>query len=754
MKQLTFWTRLLLALVITASFGELTLKAQEEESQNLLNYVDPFIGTSGKGNTHPGAVVPWGMVAISPHTFDFQKKIFPTCFSADSVNIYSFGIMNLSGVGCPGSGSVPIKVMHGNFSIDPAVSRSTFSETIASPGFFSTLLEKHKIKVEISATERSGILSFALPSGENHFFLDLTANQGHKKGGEVWQLSNKAFGGFQKEGNFCGSPNDSRIYFYLEVDQPPFSTTLLTSSVTNSPELANTIEGPNGVRISYGQAVPSKVEIRVGISFVSVENAQENLQQEQKSKSFQNIREEAESYWQHMLERVMVDGGSKDEKVKFYTGLYHSLLHPNILSDVNGQYPVMEGKTVGTSPDVPRYTTYSLWDTYRTLHPLLTLLYPEKQEQMVNSMLGMYQESGWLPKWELFGAETAVMVGDPSVPVIVDSYLKGIQNIDTDLALEAFLKSANTESNNRLRPGNAQYLSYGYIPIDKRGGDPKKFHWDNGIVWGPVSTTLEYNLADWNIAQFADAMGKDELTQTFLDRSQSFVSMYDVNTGFLRPKNANGEWMTPFNPLDRYFDIRWKGSGGRGYVEGTAWNYLFFTPHGIDTLINLMGKDLFLTRLDSVFSAGYFDISNEPDISYPFLYNYFPDQTYKTSLMTKEIIKEEFTTAANGIPGNDDAGTLSAWLVFAMMGMYPDCPGSPRYQLFEPSFDQVELSLNPAYHRGEKFLIRKESSSGSKEERVNSIFLNGELLDFPLISHEALTTSGTLVVNLAKDKDL
>lgn len=752
--NLTYWTRLLLALVVTASFGELTLTAQVEEAQNVLNYVDPFIGTSGKGNTHPGAVVPWGMVAISPHTFDFQKKIFPTCFSADSSSIYSFGIMNLSGVGCPGSGSVPIKVMHGTFSTNPEVSKSPFSETIASPGYFSTLLEKHNIRTGISATERSGILSFSLPSGENHFFLDLTANQGHKKGGEVWQLSNTGFGGFQKEGNFCGSPNDSRIYFYLEVDQLPAETALLTSSVTDSPELTNTVEGPNGVRISYQHSEATTVEVRVGISFVSVENAQENLQQEQKDKSFQTIRNEAESYWLHMLEKVRVSGGTEDEQVKFYTGLYHSLLHPNILSDVNGEYPIMEGEGVGTSADAPRYTTYSLWDTYRTLHPLLTLLYPDKQEEMVNSMLGMYQESGWLPKWELFGAETAVMVGDPSVPVIVDSYVKGIQNIDTDLALEAFLKSANTKNDNRLRPGNAQYLTYGYIPIDKRGGDPKKFHWDNGIVWGPVSTTLEYNLADWNIAQFASALGKQELSQTFLDRSQSFVSMYDAGTGFLRPKNANGEWMTPFNPLDRHFDIRWKGSGGRGYVEGTAWNYLFFTPHGIDTLIHLMGRDVFLSRLDSVFSADYFDISNEPDISYPFLYNYFPDQAYKTSMITEEIIKEEFTTAPNGIPGNDDAGTLSAWLVFAMMGIYPDCPGSPRYQVFEPSFDKVELTLHPAYHGGEKFLISKDSSSDSEKGRVNSILLNGEPLSLPVISHEALTSSGSVVVRLVKDKDL
>ncbi|NMM48350.1 GH92 family glycosyl hydrolase [Marinigracilibium pacificum] len=719
-------------------------KPEEKEIQ-LTDYVDPFIGTDDEGNTNPGAVLPWGLVSVSPHTFDFTRQISPTSYRSDSTHIYAFSFINLSGIGCPAGGSVPVKLVKGSFSTDVDQVKSTFSEEKAKPGYYSVILDKQRTKVEATSTLRSGILKFSLPAGESHIYIDLTANQGHFKGGLVNLDASGGVSGFQLDGNFCGSPTKQKIYFYAKTDLEPDSIMLLNNDPQDTKEVNNKSIGNNGAVFSFNLTQATQISLRVGLSFVSADNARDNLMKEQKDLTFEDIKQNANDQWIKQLEKINVSGSNKNNKIKFYTALYHSLLLPQTYSDYNGQYKVMGSDSVA-SADYTRYTTYSLWDTYRTVHPLLTLVYPEIQTDMMKSMIGMYQESGWLPKWELFGQEAGVMVGDPGIPVIVDSYMKGLTDIDANVALEAMIKHSDQEIGNFIRPGIRQYNHYGYIPMDDRGGDPMKFKWFTDMVWGPVSTTQEYNLADYNISVLANALGKKDVSSRYLNKSHSFLTLFDTTTQFLRPKNKDGSWMDPFNPTDRYFDIRWKKSGGKGYVEGTAWQYLFFVPHALDTLKSVMGKETFYNKLTAVFDEGHFDMTNEPDISYPYIFNYIEGKEDLTAQHIHKLIEEHFTLDKNGIPGNDDAGTLSAWLVFSMMGIYPDVPGKPHYQITTPTFDTIKIKLNPAYYTGESLIINKQGNNVT----LNEILFNGESLDSYKIDHQTITKGGELILNTGK----
>ena len=350
-------------------------------------------------------------------------------------------------------------------------------------------------------------------------------------------------------------------------------------------------------------------------------------------------------------------GGTEQQRKVFYTALYHTLIHPNILNDVNGEYPLMEGcgkvgRTRGT-----RYTVFSLWDTYRNFHQLMTLVYPEKQRDMLRSMVGMYEEWGWMPKWELYGRETFVMEGDPAVPVIVDSWVKGLRDFDLEKAYEAMRKSAFTPGEeNLLRPDNTPYMEKGYIPLGFYAAD---LSGDNS-----VAHSLEYYVADNALANLADSLGFADDAKTLRQRSLGYKNYYNKEYGCFRPITLEGHFLEPFNPRqgENFEPVP-------GFHEGSAWNYSFYVPHDVEGLAKLMGgKRKFVEKLQRVFDEGLYDPANEPDIAYPYLFSRFKGEEWRTWKLTSELLAEHFKDAPDGIPGNDDTGTMSAWAVFSMLG--------------------------------------------------------------------------------------
>jgi predicted alpha-1,2-mannosidase len=486
-----------------------------------------------------------------------------------------------------------------------------------------------------------------------------------------------------------------------------------------------------GYWFSYETTEGEQIELQMGVSFVSCENAWENLDAEQKGFAFDSVREAAAANWESHLSRILVNGGSDKDKEVFYTALYHALIHPNVVNDVNGEYPLMENDGVGkVGEGEERYTVFSLWDTYRNVHQLMSLVYPEKQVNMVRSMIGMYKEWGWMPKWELYGRETFTMEGDPSIPVITDTWLKGIRDFDIDTAYEAFVKSADTPSaENLMRPDVDPYIERGYVPLGYYAAD---LSGDNS-----VSHALEYYIADYALSLLAADLGKTEDAEKYYKRSLGYKNYYSIESGTLRPVTMDGKFLEPFDPKqgENFEPVP-------GFHEGSAWNYTFFVPHDVYGLAKLMGGNkAFVNKLQRVFDENLYDPANEPDIAYPYLFSYFKGEEWRTQEMVAKLLKKHFTTLPDGIPGNDDTGTMSAWAVFSMMGFYPDCPGHPSYTLTTPAFDSVEITLNPELCGGKDKLVITTSGNGN---RIKGMKVGGKSYGKYRISHKGLTEAGTI----------
>jgi predicted alpha-1,2-mannosidase len=355
----------------------------------------------------------------------------------------------------------------------------------------------------------------------------------------------------------------------------------------------------------------------------------------------------------------------------------------------------MESDGVGRVPEGQnRYSVFSLWDTYRNLHQLMTLVYPERQLDMVRSMVSMYKEWGWMPKWELFGRETFTMEGDPAIAVITDTWLKGLRDFDIETAYEAFVKSATTPgAQNLMRPDIDPYLAEGYVPLGLYSADASG---DNS-----VSHALEYYIADYALSLLAADLGHTDDAAKFRAQSLQYKHYYCPTFGTLRPLNADGSFLEPFNPRqgENFEPVP-------GFHEGSAWNYTFYVPHDVLGLAKLMGgRKAFVQKLQKVFDEGLYDPANEPDIAYPYLFSYFKGEEWRTAQIVSQLLDKHYTTEAAGLPGNDDTGTMSAWAVFSMMGFYPDCPGDPSYTLTTPRFDRIEITLDPKYCDGRDRLV-------------------------------------------------
>jgi predicted alpha-1,2-mannosidase len=470
----------------------------------------------------------------------------------------------------------------------------------------------------------------------------------------------------------------------------------------------------------------------MGVSFVSIENARENLNAEQKGKNFDAIHAQAVEQWNNDLGRISIEGGTKEQQTIFYTALYHALIHPSIISDVNGEYPKMENGETGKS-DYTRYTIFSLWDTYRNLHQLLTLVYPERQMDMLRTMVGMYEDWGWLPRWELFGRETFTMEGDPAAIVIADSWIKGLRDFDIETAYEAMLKSATTEgANNPIRRDIDPYIKDGFIPLWYFSSD---LSGDNS-----VSHALEYCSADYAIAQLADSLGDKARAKEFTKRSQSYRRYYCKEHGTLRPLTKEGEFLGDFDPATgKNFE------NVPGFHEASAWCYTFAVPHDLAGLTKLMGgKKNFVKSLQGVFDNGHYDPANEPDIVYPYLFSRIKGEEWRTQKEVKNILDNHYKNAPDGIPGNDDTGTMSAWAVFSMMGIYPDCPGEPTYTITTPVFDKVEINTPE-----ENITIECDRPTADCHY-IDNIQVDGKPSSYR-ITHKQLTDNANIKLTLKKE---
>ncbi|MCM0713713.1 MULTISPECIES: GH92 family glycosyl hydrolase [Parabacteroides] len=721
-------------------------------AQQPVDYVNPFIGTSNYGTTNPGAICPQGMMSVTPfnvmgsesNRFDKDSQWWSTPYSADNDYMTGFAHVNLSGVGCPELGSLLLMPTAGELKVDYREYGSKYKDEVAHPGYYSNVLTKYGIKTEATASMRTGLSRFTFPKGQGNILLNLGEGLTNETGATVRIVNETEIEGSKLLGTFCYNPQAVfPIYFVMKVSKAPKSMgywkkqremkgveaewDVYSGKYKLYTKYNREMSGDDvGVWFTYDTEENEAIEVKMGVSFVSIENARLNMNTEQPGFDFDKVRTTASNMWNSDLSRVKVEGGSKDDKTIFYTALYHLLIHPNIIQDVNGEYPMMESLKVGHTTG-NRYTVFSLWDTYRNVSTLMTLLFPERQLDIIRTMVDMYKESGWLPKWELYGRETLTMEGDPSIPYIVDAWMRGLRDFDVETAYEAMRKGATTPGEfNLLRPDNNDYMSKGYVPLREQ--------YDNS-----VSHALEYYIADWNLSQFAKALGKKEDAKLFYDRSMGYKHYYSKEFGTLRPILPDGTFYSPFNPKQgENFEPN------PGFHEGSAWNYTFYVPHDIPGLVKLMGgQKKFVDKLQMVFDEGHYDMANEPDIAYAYLFSYFKGEAWRTQKLVRELLSKYYHNAPNGLPGNDDTGTMSTWAVFSMMGFYPACPGDMDYVLTSPTFNKVTIDLNKKFYPKGELVI--ESMHNSPEDiYIKEVTADGKKLKGYTISQEELVNAGTL----------
>ena len=751
------------ALISQTADAETTQQPTERgEQAKITSYVDPFVGTSNYGTTNPGAVCPNGMISSTPfnvmgsdlNRYDKDKRWWSTPYSHDNRYFTGFSHVNLSGVGCPEAGLALTMPTAGPLQVDYRMYGSEYSSESAEPGYYGCLLTAYDIWAEVSATPRTCIERYTFPKGQGNILVNFGEGLTNESGAWLRKVSETEIEGMRLAGSFCyNSQAVFPVYFAIRVSKKPADEGFWKKQ----PEM-NGIEamwsdddGEYKIYRRYGREIAGdeigfwwsfateegeSIELQMGVSFVSCENAWKNLDAEQEGFDFDAVRKAASGRWESELGRIQVEGGAEKDKTVFYTALYHTLIHPSLLNDINGEYPLMESEGIGRVPEGQnRYTVFSLWDTYRNLHQLMTLVYPEKQIDMVRSMVDIYKEWGWMPKWELFGRETFTMEGDPAIPVIVDSWLKGLRGFDVQAAYEGFLKSATTPGElNVMRPDIDTYLEKGYVPLGLYSSDPSG---DNS-----VSHALEYYIADYALSLLAEELGYEEDAERFRRQSLLYRQYYCPAYGTFRPINQDGSFLEPFNPRqgENFEPVP-------GFHEGSAWNYTFYVPHDIPGLAELMGgKKAFITKLQKVFDEGLYDPANEPDIAYPYLFSRFKGEEWRTQKTVHELLDKHYTTMPAGIPGNDDTGTMSAWAVFSMMGLYPDCPGEASYTLTSPRFESVEILLSPEYCNGkDKLMItRKDNAGGEGWKRIRHVNVGGRKAYSYRIGHHDLINAGSL----------
>jgi len=703
--------------------------------QDLTKYVDPFIGTAGHGHTYPGAVLPFGMVQVSPDTRTGDWDACSGYYYSDN-SIMGFSHTHLSGTGSMDYGDILFMPTTGQIRLNPGNkdgtepgyrSRFSHSSETTEPGYYSVMLSDYSIKAELTATTRAAFHRYTYPAGvEANLIIDLMHQL---ENGEVTKEvkfriidKNKIEGMRRSE----GWAQNQVIYFTAEFSEPIIDYGI----EKNGKMLTGTVSAEgNNIKafLKFKPGSSSQLMIKVGISAVDNEGSDLNLRTEIPSWDFDTVRFNAKTAWNKELSRVVINDESDYKKRIFYTSLYHAFVVPNIFFDVDRRYMGNDQK-IHTCSSFDNYTIFSLWDTFRATHPLYVLLDPERAGNMVKTLLAKYDEGGMLPKWELAANETNAMIGYHSVPVIVDAYIKGIHDFDTDKALKAMLNSAYNSD-----PEMKYYKELGFVPAD--------------LTRSSVSKTLEYSYDDWCIYKMAQAVGNKNIENEFLKRAQYYTNLFDGSTGFFRARNSDGSWCRDFNPFE--FSTH--------YTEGNAWQYSMFVPQDINGLIQQFGgisnteehlNKLFSSKLPSNINAtldvtgliGQYAHGNEPSHHIAYIYN-FLGQPWKTQEMIHRIINVMYTDKPDGLAGNEDCGQMSSWFNFSSMGFYPFCPGTDEYQIGTPSFKEVKLNL-PG---GKTFTVKAENLS-ENNFYIQSAKLNGKPLTVSYIKHSDIVSGGELIL--------
>jgi predicted alpha-1,2-mannosidase len=684
----------------TLLFLSLLLIASLSYAGKYTHYVNPFIGTGGHGHTYPGASAPFGMVQLSPDT---RIEGWDACGGyhyPDSI-ILGFTHTHLSGTGVGDYGDIlfmptvgAVNLTAGDANHPGYRSRFSHNNEKASPGYYSVRLEDYNINAELTTTTRVGVHRYTFPkSDQANIIIDLQHGIGPDHVIESWIkiVNDHAIMGYRRS---AGWAKDQRLYFAVEFSKPFISFgTAVNDSIVNNQKNA---EGKNvKAYVRFSTQNDEAVVVKVALSSVSAEGAQRNLNAEVPGWDFDTIRANADSVWNRELSKIVVSAAHSMPRARniyfkhrfttFYTALYHVMLTPNVFSDVDGQYLGMDMK-IHKADGFDMYTVFSLWDTFRAEHPLLTIIDRKRTLDFVKSLLAKYDESGTLPVWELASNETWCMIGNHAIPVIVDAYMKGIRDFDVEKAYEAMKHSVMLD-----HYGLKEYREYGFVPGDKESES--------------VSKTLEYAYDDWCIAQIARELGKDDEFKLFTERSQYWKNLFDPSTGFMRAR-VNGGWAKPFDPT----------SVNINYTEANAWQYSFFVPHEIDGLISSMGGDTaFACKLDSMFYGnsnlsgrsqsditgmiGQYAQGNEPSHHMAYLYNYVyqPSKAQKT---VRLIMDSLYTNEPDGLCGNDDCGQMSAWYVMSALGLYQVSAFgagsgdlSSVYNLGSPLFSSIKIVL-------------------------------------------------------------
>jgi len=703
---------------------------EKEKYSEPVDYINPFIGTGGHGHTYPGATVPFGMVQLSPDT---RKDSWDGCSGyhySDSV-VFGFSHTHLSGTGVGDYGDIRFMPTVGELKFDPGYDNpgsgysSYFQHDMetARAGFYAVHLNDYNIYVGLTATERAGFHKYLFPSSdEAHIILDLKESVTSQKilDSKINIISDTEISGLRRTDGWA---NDQYVYFYAEFSKP-FKSFGIGKDGVQFPgqRLGNAINLK--AWFDFETESGEIILLKVGISAVDIEGAKNNLYTEIPDWDFEAVKNDARTKWTDQLKKMEVAGITDKQKEVFYTALYHTMLAPNIYSDVDGRF---RGHDLEIHKDVSFdiYTIFSLWDTFRTLHPLFAIIERERTVDLIKSMLDIYKHDKLLPVWELAANETNCMIGYHSVPVIVDAYKKGIREFNAELALKAMQQTANAD-----QFGLKWYRSKGYIPSDKDGSS--------------VSKTLEYAYDDWCIAEMAEMLGNEEVRKEYTKRAQFYKNIYDPETGFFRGK-SNGSFVEPFDPTEVNFML----------TEANTWQYNFFVPQDINTHIDLLGGDEdYEAKLDELFNSdadlsgrhqsditgliGQYAHGNEPSHHMAYLYNYV-GKPWKTQKLVDQIMTKLYSNQPDGLSGNEDCGQMSAWYVMSAMGFYPVTPGSDVYVLGTPLFDTLKINLE----NGDVFEIRANKLS-EENYYVQSVKYNGDPWAKSYITHNMIMEGGVL----------